>query len=410
MRSILRWIVLVGLLLGLVAGPRAFAQDATQEAPVESPAPALRGGAHFENTAPALRGGAPFENTAPALRGGAPLPSKLPAGFRMERDGHARWIYPSSADSEVAALKRAERKAWSALGRELGVTLPGNVDIRIGLDPAQMQALAPPGVPLPGYASGVALPEAGVIMLTFAAPGSWMRPDMERVLVHELSHVALFRAAGGHDVPRWFAEGVAIHQSGEHSIARVRSLWEGSARGDLIELSELSSHFPANEGQIDLAYAQAADVVGHMLEGDAGPGRFRALLTALRGGQPFEPALRGSYRVTLDQLERQWRAQLARRFGNLPAILSGLTVIWAIGALLLMYGYVQVRRRQRNTLKRWAIEEAPLLSPETVQPPPAPPAAPRSVADDVLDSWSDQQRRDSGVPTIVHEGRSYTLH
>lgn len=340
----------------------------------------------------------------------ATSPAKVPPGFSMERDGHARWTYPSAAESEVAKLKQAERDAWSRLGGELGMTLPGNVDIRIGLDPAQMQALAPAGVPLPGYASGVALPEAGVIMLTFAAPGSWLRPDMERVLVHELSHVALYRAAGGHDVPRWFAEGVAIHQSGEHSIARVRSLWEGSARGDLIALHELSGRFPASEGQIDLAYAQAADVVGHMLEGEAGPDRFRALVAALRAGQPFEQALHGAYRVTLEQLERQWRAQLARRFGNLPAILSGLTVIWVVGALLLVYGYVQVRRRHRSTLKRWAIEEAPLLTPEAATPPPAPPAAPRSVADDVLDSWTDQQRRDSGVPTIVHEGRSYTLH
>jgi hypothetical protein len=340
----------------------------------------------------------------------APLPARLPAGFSMERDGHARWIYPTSAESEVAALKLAEHAAWSRLGRELGMVVPGDVDIRIGLDPAEMQALAPAGVPLPGYASGVALPESGVIMLTFAAPGSWMRPDMERVLVHELSHVALYRAAGGHDVPRWFSEGVAIHQSGEHSIARVRSLWEGSARGDLIALDELSGRFPASEGQVDLAYAQAADLVGHMLEGDAGPGRFRTLVSGLRAGQPFEQALLAAYRVTLQQLERQWRAQLIRRFGNLPAILSGLTVVWAIGAVLLVYGYVQVRRRQRTTLKRWAIEEAPLAASEAAQPPPAPPAAPRSVADDVLDSWSDQQRRDSGVPTVVHEGRSYTLH
>jgi hypothetical protein len=158
-----------------------------------------------------------------------------------------------------------------------------------------------------------------------------------------------------------------------------------------------------------LAYAEAADLVGHMIEGDAGPARFRALVTDLRGGQPFEHALLNTYHVSVDQLERRWRAQLAQRFVHLPAILSGLTAVWAIGAVLLVYGYLQVRRRQRATLKRWAIEEAPMLAAEPAQPPPAPPPA-RSVADDVLDSWSDQQRRDSGVPTIVHEGRSYTLH
>jgi hypothetical protein len=75
----------------------------------------------------------------------------------------------------------------------------------------------------------------------------------------------------------------------------------------------------------------------------------------------------------------------------------------------LVFGYVRVRKRQRETLKRWAIDEAPVLAPETAPPPPPAPVA-RSAADDVLDAWTDQQRRDSGRPTIVHEGRSYTLH
>jgi hypothetical protein len=108
------------------------------------------------------------------------------------------------------------------------------------------------------------------------------------------------------------------------------------------------------------------------------------------------------------RIEQQWRTQLAQRFGSWPSILSGLTVVWAVAALLLVVGYVRVRKRQRETLKRWAIEEAPALAMETAPPPSQ--AVPRSVADDVLDAWGDQRRRDSGVPTIVHEGRSHTLH
>jgi hypothetical protein len=79
--------------------------------------------------------------------------------------------------------------------------------------------------------------------------------------------------------------------------------------------------------------------------------------------------------------------------------------------LLLIVGYVRVRARQRRTLQRWALEEAPLEQPEVsvnVQPPPPP--VPRNAADLVLDAWVDQQRHDAGIPTIVHEGRSYTLH
>jgi hypothetical protein len=345
----------------------------------------------------------------------APRPAALPPGYSMVRQAQALWIYPSSAEPEVDALRQGQHDAWTRITRELGVALPEDLDIRIALNTTDMQRLAPDGRRLPGYASGVAFPDQGVVMLSFSAPGSWLRPDMEQLLVHELSHVALHRALAGHEVPRWFSEGVAIHQAREHSLARARVLWEGSVRGDLIPLRDLSSRFPAGEAQVDLAYAQAADLVGHMLDGDNGSARFTALITAVRNGQTFEQAFAGTYGMSLDRLERQWRGQLATRFGRLPSILSGLTALWGLGALLLIAGYIRVRRKHQRTLKRWAIDEAPLLTaelvhPQPAQPPPAPPAAVRSTADEVLDSWSEQQHRDSGVPTVVHEGRSHTLH
>jgi hypothetical protein len=332
----------------------------------------------------------------------------------MAREGGSLWIYPTSAEPEVDTLRRLQHDAWARISRELGVALSEQLDIRVALNPVDMQHLAPSGQRLPAYASGVAFPEAGTVMLSFSAPGSWLRPDMEQLLVHELSHVALHRAVAGREVPRWFAEGVAIHQAQEHSLARARVLWEGSLRGDLIPLRELSGRFPAGEAQVDLAYAQAADLVGHMLDGESDRARFVALIGAVRGGQPFEQAFTGAYGMSLEQLERRWRGELATRFGRLPSILSGLTALWGVAALLLIAGYIRVRRKHLRTLKRWAIDEAPLLTTELVHPqpaqPPAPPAVPRSVADDVLDSWNEQQHRDSGIPTVVHEGRSHTLH
>jgi hypothetical protein len=337
-----------------------------------------------------------------------PLPSPMPAGYRVEREGSVRWIYPTAAQPEVAALKPLQRAAWVQLGDELGAQLSPALDLRVALGPAQMQALAPSGRLVPGYATAVAFPDLGVIVLSLTEPSSWARPDMPRVLVHELSHVALQRAVGGQALPHWFLEGVAISQSNEHSLARARTLWEGTLRGDLIPLARLSQSFPARHGEVDLAYAEAADLVGHMLEGRHGPAHFQSLLAKLRDGQPFERAFAAAYGMPVETLEQQWRAELEHRFGRWPSILGGLTGLWAVGALLLVVGYVRVRRRHHQTLERWAIEEAPMLQSE--QPPPTPPPPARNVADDVLDAWSNQPRHDSGVPTIVHEGRSYTLH
>jgi hypothetical protein len=347
----------------------------------------------------------------PAAMAQAAEPPPLRPGYRSERDGAVRWTYPSAALSEIRELQSDAREIWARLGTELGVYLEPELDIRIAVNPEQMQRLAP-GRTVPPYASGVAFPADGLVLLTLTAPESWVRPDMPKLLAHELSHVALHRALDGHPIPRWFAEGVAIHHSGEHSLARIRTLWAATLQGGLVGLRDLSEHFPEQHGEVDVAYAESADLVGFMLEGQAGPPRFRALCAGLQAGLQFEPAFAAAYQMTLSEFEQQWRALLAQRFGRWPSILSGLTVLWALAALLLVFGYLKVRRKHRRTLERWALEEAPQSQPEAqaaVAAPPPPPL-PRSVADVVLDAWGDQQRHDAGIPTIVHEGRSYTLH
>src|SRR5262245_53866294 len=195
-----------------------------------------------------------------ALVGGAAaqqaeLPATIPDGYTLEREGKATWVYPTAAESEVARLKRLQRSAWTRLGRELGVQLSPGLDLRIAVNPAEMQALAPDGLRLPAYATGVAFPEQGLVLVSLTEPESWLRSDVDRVLVHELSHVALHRAVGGHPVPRWFSEGVAIQQAGEHSLARLRVLWDGTLRGKLIPLAMLSERFPSRHGEVSLAYA-----------------------------------------------------------------------------------------------------------------------------------------------------------
>lgn len=339
------------------------------------------------------------------------LPSDLPDGYTLERSGQATWAYPTTAETEVEQLKRVMQKSWPQLGRELGAELGVALDLRIAVNPEDMQALAPLGARLPAYATGVAFPEQGIILISLTEPESWLRTDADRVLVHELAHVALHQAAGGKPVPRWLSEGVAIQKAGEHSLARIRVLWSGTLRGRLIPLSRLSESFPSREGEVNLAYAQAADLVGYLLSGEQGEKRFRMLVGAVRSGEEFERAFAASYGMPLSLVEQHWRAGLVQRFGRWPSILSGLTVVWAAAALLLVVGYVRVRRKARQTLKRWEIEEAPLLTqPDPPVPSTAPSPPPRNVADDVLDAWTDQQRRESGVPTIMHEGRSYTLH
>lgn len=350
----------------------------------------------------------------------APPPASLPADYVSERDGATHWTYPRAARSEIGDLRELTHDTWARFGRELGVYLAPELDIRIAVNAEHMRRLAPARRAPPPYATGVAYPGEGLILISLTEPESFLRPAVSRVLVHELAHVALHRAVLGKDVPRWLSEGYAIDRAGERSLARIRTLWDGALQGRLLGIRELSREFPEQPREVDLAYAQAADLVAYLLDRDEDGARFRGLLDRIRQGAGFEPAVLAAYGMDLSTLEQQWRVAIAARFGRWPTLLGGLTAVWALAALLLVVAYVRVRRRHQRTLLRWASEEAELDAPHAPHapapalavPPPPPPQPPfsRTPADDVLDAWGDQQRRDPGVPTVVHDGRSYTLH
>ncbi|MGD8861056.1 MAG: peptidase MA family metallohydrolase [Myxococcales bacterium] len=341
---------------------------------------------------------------------GNEFPERLPAGYTFESVGPVRWVFPNTAEAAVQRLQQSQQAGWATITEQLGHPISPHLDIRVGVNPEQMQALAPPGARLPEYATGVAFPSEGLIFLTLTEPSSFLRPDMERVLAHEMSHVAMHRAVNGQVVPRWFSEGVAIHQAGERSLARIRTLWDGALRGDLVPLAELSGAFPARHDDVNLAYAQSADLVRRMLDGEGDRLRFERLIAKLRDGTPFAQAFHGAYGVTLDRFEQRWTAELRHRFGRWPSLLMGLTGVWAIAAGLLVVGYVRTRRRHHATLRRWAIEEAPLLNDELADTKPATPDPPPSTADRIMDAVAQRDRTDSNVPKVIHEGRSYTLH
>lgn len=347
----------------------------------------------------------------------APIPDQLPGGYVMEAVGETRWVYPENAADEVTALQAQLPGALDNLEKALGVGLSPELDIRIALQASDMPALAM-GHHVPDYATGVAYPQEGLILLALAEPFNFTRPNMARLFVHELSHVALHRAVSGHPVPRWFSEGVAIHQAKEHSIARLRVLWEATVRRQLRSLEQLSASFHGDHHDVDVAYAQSADLVRHMLDGADDRSRFRKLIGSLRQGQAFEAAVHNTYGVPLHYIEREWRNTLVRRFGRWPSLLSGLTLLWAITALFLLVGYIRARRRHHRTLAAWSAEEARedeamnavQLQLEPLQITVSEPPAKTHRLDEFMDRFQQRPPSETDIPTVEHDGQSHTLH
>lgn len=328
----------------------------------------------------------------------AVLPA-APEGYATQFRGSVQWTFPQSLRSRVEPLFDALDEHWAEMTEELGVAVDEQLVIRVARNPGEMRELAPLGAMPPNYATGVAYPPLGVILLSFSAPDSWHPPNLDVVLAHEISHIALYRALDGNPVPRWFNEGLAIHLSEVKLLPRTESLLRAAAKRSVLPLSELSGRFPQRPHEVNLAYAQSADIVGFLRRSDEG-GQFQALIDELRQGTPFDEALALAYDWSPQMLEREWRQSLRSRYRLIPMLFGG-TTIWVFASVLLVMAYRRRRRRHHERLAEMERQERAAAAPPT--PAPA-----------ILSAEEVQARtiwlNESGIPVIEHEGESHTLH
>ncbi|MFW5924637.1 MAG: peptidase MA family metallohydrolase [Myxococcota bacterium] len=335
---------------------------------------------------------------------GAELPTP-PEGYREELRGDVLWVYPDQARRDVRELQGTYDEAWAGITDALGDDIDPRLVIRIGRNPDEMRTLAPVGHPPPAYATGVAYP-FGAILLTLTAPETWERPALEKVLAHELSHVALRRAVAGRSLPRWFVEGLAIHHAGEYSIARTRVLWQATLQDRLLSLGELDRRFPHHPQEVGVAYAQAASLTAFLVDEAGGEEELAHLVEGLREGSNFETALADAYGLSMGALEDEWLRWVRKRFRTWPLLLGGGT-LWVLISLLLFVAYGRYKHRSKKKLQKWADEEAAVDRAEQA----AQDRLAKLEEDDVIYVSPDPpQGRESEVPTVQHEGRQHTLH
>jgi hypothetical protein len=308
---------------------------------------------------------------------------------------------PSSVGDRGAALLKEADEFRARVSEDFGQPLLQGVVVRVVRTPEQMTELAPEGAPPPAYAAGVAYPSLHVVLLALQAPQTWDAPDLLELLRHELTHVALTEAVGAHHVPRWFDEGLAIHESGELPWARTKTLWDATLGKRLLPLSYLDRGFPSDSYEVNEAYAESADFVRFLMR-DTDRARFGALLQRVRGGVPFDRTLEDSYGADVRKLEYEWRDELGRRFGIIPMITGG-GLLWVLIAGLAGAAWLKKRRRARAKLAEWAREEAEMDAALAVRggAREAPAGAP---GDD------DVPQRMPSIPVVEHDGRWHTLH
>jgi hypothetical protein len=335
-----------------------------------------------------------------------PAAAKLPPpppDFERIDDGWLTIEFPASVRDRVAPLTADADAFRTRLAVDLGQPVLGHVLMRIARDPEQMGALAPVGAPPFGYASAMAYPSVSLALLSMKAPHTWEATDLVTLSRHELMHLALTDAIGGHNVPRWFDEGLAIHESGEQWSERLGTLWQATLGKTLLSFADLDRGFANESSEVSVAYAESADVVRFLMRDDD-RARFGSLVQRLRAGTPFDRALSDAYDTDLRKLEYEWRTEVSRRFGVVP-LLTGGGALWGLIVVLAGAAWVKRRRRAKAKLAQWEREEAEMdaalaATREQVER--------EKIIPSDEDDLPPHVRRE--VPVVEHEGRWYILH
>jgi hypothetical protein len=278
---------------------------------------------------------------------------------------------PRELDGQIAELRWIQTPAVTAVAEWLELPEPG---------PPLRIVLAPEGGSLarstPRWVSGYARGETGTAVLFPARVVRYPYDDLAELFLHEVTHLLAHRAAGGREIPRWFAEGIALHAARGWTLADRRQALAAGLGGGPGTLGELEAAFGGSSGQVARAYSLAGFLVDELIE-EEGPGVVATILSEMRSGGTFEAAFRGATGRGVGA----WSDGVWRRYRIwyrwVPFLTSGATLWLLVTALVLIAG---VRRRQRDAAirARWDEEEARLRAPA---PRPASPEDPETRED-----------------------------
>jgi len=238
---------------------------------------------------------------------------------------------------------------------DTGYDFPGKTVILIAPTIESFQKLQPITAKIPLWSVGVAYPENNLIILRSPFSVKTSHPDIVEIFTHEFSHVALGQTLPGQTGPLWLAEGLAMYQAREWDFSRTAILTRGVLTGNLIPLRELTSAFPSESEQAQLAYAESFMFISFLINRIGRDAFHRFLLDYSRHGDT-EGALRRATGLSLTALEGNWLLYLKMRISWFPIVTSA-TTLWFVATVIFIMGYIRKRKQGLATLQRWEKEE-----------------------------------------------------
>jgi hypothetical protein len=279
----------------------------------------------------------------------------LASDYRRTTTPHfAFYFHPGDERLAASLIEKAERMRGEIV-EDLGFDFKGITQVYLAPSPSKYQEIQP-GRWVPSWSAGVAYPGLNLIILKSPGAIKGGHIDLEKVLKHELTHIAVGRAfEGREEVPRWLDEGLAMYESREWDFSRVSAITRAVLTDSLIPLSQITDRFPPGADRAELAYVQSFYLVSFLVS-TYGKVSFHRFIREYGSGTGLEKVLEKVYSLRWDEFEERWKDYLKVRFSWIPLITSA-TTLWFLVTIVFIIAYVRKRKAKQRIFEQWEKED-----------------------------------------------------
>ncbi len=214
------------------------------------------------------------------------------------------------------------------------------------------------GIHLPEWGGGGAIGTDTVVIPLDRASAFYER-DLNKIILHELVHIAIARLFGKTRVPRWFHEGTAMALSGEISIEDQILLSRALITGKMLPLDSIDFVNRFDQWKARLGYSQSHAVVRFLIN-IYGMEMIPELLKASRKTRRFEDACVQSFGLTTREIEELFSKEMHKWY---PLIMLGsdFSLFWLLVLFLSIIAWIVIRTRKNIRKKEMELEESAVV-------------------------------------------------
>jgi hypothetical protein len=265
---------------------------------------------------------------------------------RIKLSGLPVTIEYAAGDEKVAdKVSSICEDAIPEIAAQLGLSTVSSMAVYLIADmPAQRDKL---GLHLPAWGVAFAFMEHQAMLVDVErAANAWN--SLEKVIPHELSHLLVAQSVHEILLPRWFAEGLAMWQSGEWSLLENWRLMEAVWGKKAPTLGQIAHVLPKDESSARNAYRVAYSGFAFLF--DERFDQLPVFLQEVKQKRDFSEAFASFFAEDEYQYYARFDEHIRRKYSS-RLLLFQTGPLFTIVAVLFLLVFVRIKLRNRRKLR-----------------------------------------------------------